>query len=96
MESFSQEDIVGSHQVCPSPVVKLQYHGAVYDNSIRVLPGINNNELYQAARNLANFPEDTPISLLRLDHKGELVTTPRSLVDGELLEIMEGNPDERM
>ena len=96
MDSFLQENVVGSPEVCPSPVVKLQYHGAVYDNSIRILPSIDNKGLYEAARSLANFPEDTPISLLRLDHKGELVTNPKSLIDGELLEIMEGSPDERM
>ncbi|GJJ69316.1 putative hydrolases of HD superfamily [Entomortierella parvispora] len=93
MDSFLQDDVAVSSQATPS-VVKLQYNGAVYDNSIRILPTIDNKELYNAARNLANLPKDTPISLLRLDHKGELVTNPRTLIDGELLEIIEGNPDE--
>ncbi|KAG0297955.1 HD domain-containing protein 2 [Linnemannia gamsii] len=87
------DDMLGSSQIPPSPVVKLQYHGAVYDNSIRILPGTNNKELYDAARNVASFPSSEPISLLRLDHGGELVTDPRLLNDGELIEIMEGTPD---
>ncbi|KAF9107496.1 HD domain-containing protein 2 [Mortierella sp. GBA35] len=87
-------DILGNPQVPPSPVVKLQYHGAVYDNSIRILPGTDNKQLYDAARNIASFDASTPISLLRLDHRGELVTEPRLLNDGELIEIMEGNPDD--
>ncbi|KAF9991100.1 HD domain-containing protein 2 [Mortierella antarctica] len=94
MNSFASDDVVGSSQACTSPVVKLQYNGAVYDNSIRVLPGIDSKELYTAARSLANFPEGTPISLLRLDHQGEIVANPRVLEDGELLEIMEGLPEE--
>jgi hypothetical protein len=93
---MDQEDVLGSPQLPPSPVVRLQYHGAVYDSSIRILPTIDNKDLYQAAKDLANLPEDSPISLLRLDHKGELVTNPRVLIDGELLEIMEGDPHECM
>ncbi|KAF9909895.1 HD domain-containing protein 2 [Linnemannia zychae] len=87
-------DILGSPQIPPSPVVKLQYHGAVYDNSIRILPGTNKKQLYDAARNVSSFPSSTPISLLRLDRQGELVTDPRHLQDGELIEIMEGTPDD--
>ncbi|KAG0322270.1 HD domain-containing protein 2 [Linnemannia gamsii] len=87
------DNVLGSSQIPPSPVVKLQYHGAVYDNSIRILPGTDNKQLYDAARNIASFPSSDPISLLRLDHGGELVTDPRLLNDGELIEIMEGNPD---
>ncbi|KAG0050647.1 HD domain-containing protein 2 [Gryganskiella cystojenkinii] len=94
MDSFLEQDMLGSPHLPPSPVVKLQYNGAVYDNSIRVLPNTDNKELYKLARNLANFPEDTPITLLRLDRKGELVNNPRDLVDGELLEILEGHPNE--
>ncbi|KAF9135254.1 HD domain-containing protein 2 [Mortierella sp. 14UC] len=87
-------DVLGSSQIPPSPVVKLQYHGAVYDSSIRILPGTDKKQLYDAARNIASFPSSTPISLLRLDHQGELVTDPRLLNDGELIEIMEGAPDD--
>ncbi|KAF9154803.1 HD domain-containing protein 2 [Linnemannia schmuckeri] len=87
------DNVLGSSQIPPSPVVKLQYHGAVYDSSIRILPGTDNKQLYDAARNIASFPQSTPVSLLRLDHSGELVTDPRLLNDGELLEIMEGTPD---
>ncbi|KAF9192179.1 HD domain-containing protein 2 [Haplosporangium sp. Z 767] len=94
MDTFSADSIAGSSQNSTSPVVRLQYNGAVYDNSIRVLPNIDNSELYHAARSLANFPESTPISLLRLDHHGELVSNPRCLIDGELLEIMEGTPED--
>ncbi|KAF9426082.1 HD domain-containing protein 2 [Podila epigama] len=94
MASFTPEDVVGSPHSPPSPVVKLQYKGAVYDSSIRVLPSLDNKDLYQHAHNLANIPSDSIISLLRLDFKGELVTDPRHLVDGELLEIIEGSPDE--
>ncbi|KAG0213059.1 HD domain-containing protein 2 [Mortierella sp. GBA30] len=92
--SFATDDAMGTAQESTSPVVKLQYNGAVYDNSIRVVPGIDIRELYDAARSLANFPEDISISLLRLDHQGEIVTNPRVLEDGELLEIMEGSPEE--
>ncbi|KAF9296886.1 HD domain-containing protein [Linnemannia elongata] len=88
------DNVLGSSQIPPSPVVKLQYHGAVYDSSIRILPGTDNKEFYDAARNIASFPQSTPISLLRLDRSGELVTEPRLLNDGELIEIMEGNPDD--
>ncbi|KAG0262048.1 HD domain-containing protein 2 [Mortierella polycephala] len=94
MNPFSADSIVDPPQTSTSPVVRLQYNGAVYDNSIRVLPNITNKELYHAARSLANFPESTPISLLRLDHHGELVSNPRRLIDGELLEIMEGTPED--
>ncbi|KAK3842070.1 MAG: HD domain-containing protein [Linnemannia gamsii] len=87
-------DVLGSSQIPPSPVVKLQYHGAVYDNSIRILPGTDKKQLHDSARNVASFPSSTPISLLRLDHQGELVTDPRLLNDGELIEIMEGSPDD--
>lgn len=90
------DNVLGGSQIPPSPVVKLQYHGAVYDNSIRILPGTDNKELYDAARNIASFPSSEPISLLRLDHGGELVTDPRLLNDGELIEIMEGAPDNGM
>lgn len=90
------DNVLGSSQIPPSPVVKLQYHGAVYDSSIRILPGTDNKEFYDAARNIASFPQSTPISLLRLDRSGELVTEPRLLNDGELIEIMEGNPDDGM
>ncbi|KAF9124508.1 HD domain-containing protein 2 [Mortierella sp. GBA39] len=88
------DNLLGSHQIPPSPVVKLQYHGAVYDNSIRILPGTDNKQLSDDARNVASFPQSTPISLLRLDRGGELVTDPRLLNDGELIEIMEGTPDD--
>jgi len=87
-------DLLGNPPTPPSPVVKLQYRGAVYDNSIRILPGTDNNQLYDAARNIASFPPSTPISLLRLDRHGELVTNPEHLNDGELLEVMEGTPDD--
>ncbi|KAF9210575.1 HD domain-containing protein 2 [Podila verticillata] len=78
----------------PSPVVKLQYRGAVYDSSIRILPTLTSKELYHSAKNLANLPEETRISLLRLDFKGEIVTDPHTLVDDELLEILEGAASE--
>ncbi|KAI1297781.1 hypothetical protein EDD11_006929 [Mortierella claussenii] len=94
MDSFSAEDVVGSAHMAPSLVVRLQYNGAVYDNSIRVLPQTDTKELYSSAKNLANLPEDVVVSLLRLDSQGELVTNPRVLNDGELLEIIEGSPDE--
>jgi hypothetical protein len=87
-------DILGSSQIPPSPVVRLQYHGAVYDSSIRVLPGTNNDQLCDAVREITSFPPSTPISLLRLDHQGELVTDPRLLNDGELIEVMEGAPED--
>ncbi|KAG9065862.1 HD domain-containing protein 2 [Linnemannia hyalina] len=88
------DNLLGSPQIPPSPVVKLQYHGAVYDNSIRILPGTDNKQLSDDARNVASFPQSVPISLLRLDRGGELVTDPRLLNDGELIEIMEGTPDD--
>ncbi|KAF9583351.1 HD domain-containing protein 2 [Lunasporangiospora selenospora] len=94
MENFNSSDLLGSPQGPPSPVVKLQYKGAVYDSSLRVLPSLNNQDLYDAAKNIANLSRDTPVSLLRLDHFGELVTNPRQLKDGELIEIMEGAPEE--
>ncbi|KAG0024866.1 HD domain-containing protein 2 [Podila clonocystis] len=94
MESFTPEDVVGSPQLPPSPVVKLQYRGAVYDNSIRILSTSTSRDLYHSAKNLANLPEETRISLLRLDFKGEIVTDPHVLVDGELLEILEGAASE--
>jgi hypothetical protein len=93
MESFSAEDVVGYNP--SSPVVKLQYRGAVYDNSIRVLPTTTTKDLYHAAKGLANIPESTRVSLLRIDHQGDLVTDPRVLRDGELLEIIEGSTDDR-
>lgn len=95
MESFTPEDVVGSHDLSPSPVVKLQYKGAVYDSSIRILPTLTSKELYHSAKNLANLPEESRISLLRLDFKGEIVTDPHTLVDDELLEILEGAASER-
>ncbi|KAF9381103.1 HD domain-containing protein 2 [Podila verticillata] len=94
MESFTPEDVVGSHDLSPSPVVKLQYKGAVYDSSIRILPTLTSKELYHSAKNLANLPEESRISLLRLDFKGEIVTDPHTLVDDELLEILEGAASE--
>ncbi|KAF8948181.1 HD domain-containing protein 2 [Haplosporangium gracile] len=87
------DNVLDSSQSPPSPVVKLQYHGAVYDSSIRILPGTDNKQFYDAARNIASFPQSTPISLLRLDHSGELITDPGLLNDDELIEIMEGTPD---
>ncbi|KAG0227969.1 HD domain-containing protein 2 [Mortierella sp. GBA43] len=94
MESFSAEDVVGWPHNPSSPVVKLQYRGAVYDNSIRVLPSTTSKELYHAAKGLANIPESTRVTLLRIDHQGDLVTDPRVLKDGELLEIIEGSTDD--
>ncbi|KAF8935053.1 HD domain-containing protein 2 [Dissophora ornata] len=94
MENFSAEDVVGSAHTPPSPVVRLQYNGAVYDTSIRILPQTDNKALYQAATSLANLPDDATISLLRLDHQGEFVADPHILNDGELLEILEGSPEE--
>ncbi|KAG0092991.1 HD domain-containing protein 2 [Podila epicladia] len=94
MESFTPEDVVGSPLLPPSPVVKLQYEGAVYDSSIRILSSTTSKDLYHSAKNLANLPEETCISLLRLDHKGEIVTNPHILVDGELLEILQGAASE--
>ncbi|KAG0002756.1 HD domain-containing protein 2 [Modicella reniformis] len=90
METFFAEDVVGP----PSLVVRLQYKGAVYDTSILVMPTTDNKELYQAAKRIANLTKDTAISLIRLDHLGELVTDPRILLDGELLEIMEGSTED--
>lgn len=95
MDSFTPEDVVGSPHQSTSPVVKLQYEGAVYDTSIRVLPTTTSKDLYHSAKNLANLPEETRISLLRLDFRGEIVTDPHVLVDGELLEILEGAASER-
>ncbi|KAG0311511.1 HD domain-containing protein 2 [Dissophora globulifera] len=94
MDSFSTDGIDGSSHISSSPVVKLQYKGAVYDNSIRILPQTNHKELYQNATSLANLLDNATISLLRLDHLGELVTDPHLLNDGELLEIMEGSPED--
>ncbi|KAF9362768.1 HD domain-containing protein 2 [Mortierella sp. NVP85] len=89
----SAEDVVGTPYNPTSPVVKLQYEGAVYDNSIRIMPDTTIQHLYHAAKSLASFSEDTVASLIRLDHQGELVTNPRLLKDGELLEIMKGSPE---
>ncbi|KAG0237161.1 HD domain-containing protein 2 [Actinomortierella wolfii] len=77
-----------------SPVVKIQYRGAVYDSSIRLRPGAVTKDLYEQAKSIANLPEANPISLLRVDHKGELVTKLNDLNDGELLEIVEGSADQ--
>jgi hypothetical protein len=95
METFSAEDVVGTPYNPSSPVVKLQYEGAVYDNSIRIMPDTSINQLYHAAKSLASFSDDTVASLIRLDYQGELVTNPRMLKDGELLEIMKGSPENR-
>ncbi|KAG0344053.1 HD domain-containing protein 2 [Podila humilis] len=92
MDTFTSENVVGSPKISPSPVVKLQYSGAVYDSSIRVLPSLDNKALYQAVCNIANIEPTVCVSLLRLDHRGDLVTDPRVLVDGELLELLEGSP----
>lgn len=95
MATCSPEDVVGSPHNPSSPVVRLQYKGAVYDNSIRILPNTSSKEFHHAAKSLANLPEHIAVSLLRLDHQGELVTDVRALKDGELLEIMEGSPEDR-
>ncbi|KAF9921607.1 HD domain-containing protein 2 [Linnemannia zychae] len=87
-------DVLGKTQILPSIVVRLQYHGAVYDNTIRVLSTTDNDTLYNEARNIASFPSSIPVSLLRLDYQGEIVTDPRQLNNNELLEIMEGSPDD--
>ncbi|KAF9101653.1 HD domain-containing protein 2 [Mortierella sp. AM989] len=94
MSSFSATDIVGSSLEPHTTVVKLQYKGAVYDSSIRILPQTDTKELYLAAKAIANLPENTIVSLLRLDHRGEYVTSPRALKHGELLEIIEGSSED--
>ncbi|KAF9199062.1 HD domain-containing protein 2 [Haplosporangium sp. Z 27] len=94
MDSFLERDTVGPSFEPHTTVVKLQYKGAVYDSSIRILPQTDNKELYSFARNIANLSEDTVVSLLRLDHHGEYVSNPRVLKNGELLEIIEGSPEE--
>ncbi|KAF9902626.1 hypothetical protein BX616_001872 [Lobosporangium transversale] len=94
MDSFSETIAVGSSHLLASPVVKLQYNGAVHDNSIRILPQIDQIGLYSTAKNLANLSEDAIVSLIRLDFNGELVTDPHTLNDGELLEVLEGSPEE--
>ncbi|KAF9976056.1 HD domain-containing protein 2 [Actinomortierella ambigua] len=77
-----------------SPVVKIQYRGAVYDTSIRLRPGTTIKDLYERAKGIANLPEDTVISLLRVDHRGSVVTNSSHIRDGELLEIVEGSADQ--
>ncbi|KAG0248764.1 HD domain-containing protein 2 [Actinomortierella ambigua] len=86
-------DLVSS-PTATSPVVRIQYCGAVYDTSIRLRPGDTIKDLYEQAKGIANLPEDTIISLLRVDHKGSIVTTSSHLNDGELLEIVEGSADQ--
>ncbi|KAF9439262.1 HD domain-containing protein 2 [Entomortierella beljakovae] len=92
MDSFST-DTIGSPLEPHTIVVKLQYKGAVYDSSIRVLPQTHINDLYLAAKNIANIPENAVVSLLRLDNNGEYVSNSRDLHNGELLEIIEGSPE---
>ncbi|KAF9398068.1 HD domain-containing protein 2 [Mortierella sp. AD011] len=94
MDSFPATDIGGSLLGPYTAVVNLQYKGAVYDTSIRILPQTDTKGLYLAAKVMANIPESTPVSLIRLDHHGEYVTNPRVLNDGELLEILEGSVEE--
>jgi hypothetical protein len=76
-----------------TPVVKIKYQGAVYEDSIQLNTDIDKTFLLEKAKLLANLKSDTPITLIRTNYGGKLVQSTSELEDGEILEICESQPD---